>query len=85
MPPNASRLHVLLALLLVSAAAAGGHDDAAARRIMEEFAGFPASDDGDGPSTAFRVDSEGLQRQVRAGAPFPQPQARAVQGCNPLL
>jgi ureidoglycolate amidohydrolase len=57
---------VLLAFLLVgAAAAAGGHDDAVARRTMEEFAGFPASDGGEGPSTAFRVDSEGLQRQVR--------------------
>ena len=64
--PKASRL--LLAVLLVgAAAAAGGHDDAVARRTMEEFAGFPASDGDEGPSTAFRVDSEGLQRQVRTG------------------
>ena len=67
--PKASRL--LLAVLLVgAAAAAGGHDDAVARRTMEEFAGFPASDGDEGPSTAFRVDSEGLQRQVRLPVPL---------------
>ena len=64
-PTAASRLALLAFLLGISAAA--GHDDAAARRTMEQFAGFPASDDGDGsPSSDFRVDSEGLQRQVRS-------------------
>ena len=65
--PKASRLLLLALLLVGAAAAAGGHDDAVARRTMEEFAGFPASDGDEGPSTAFRVDSEGLQRQVRTG------------------
>jgi ureidoglycolate amidohydrolase len=71
MRPSRLLLLLLLALVLVGAAAAGGHDDAAARRIMEEFAGFPASGDGEGPrSTAFSVDSEGLQRQVRRLSPL---------------
>ncbi|KAG2630513.1 ureidoglycolate hydrolase [Panicum virgatum] len=75
--PKASRL--LLAVLLVgAAAAAGGHDDAVARRTMEEFAGFPASDGGEGPSTAFRVDSEGLQRQIDELASFSDSPAPSV-------
>jgi ureidoglycolate amidohydrolase len=65
-PNAASRLVFLAFLLVISAAAA--NDDAAARRTMEQFAGFPASDDGEGPSSDFHVDSEGLQRQVRTGA-----------------
>ncbi|CAN6343636.1 unnamed protein product [Urochloa humidicola] len=70
---------LLLAFLVVGgAAAAGGHDDAAARRIMEEFAGFPASDGGEGPSTAFRVDSEGLQRQIDELASFSDSPAPSV-------
>ncbi|XP_025808669.1 probable ureidoglycolate hydrolase isoform X1 [Panicum hallii] len=70
---------VLLAFLLVgAAAAAGGHDDAVARRTMEEFAGFPASDGGEGPSTAFRVDSEGLQRQIDELASFSDSPAPSV-------
>ena len=68
--PKASRLLLLALLLVGAAAAAGGHDDAVARRTMEEFAGFPASNVDEGPSTAFRVDSEGLQRQVRLPVPL---------------
>ncbi|CAN6352242.1 unnamed protein product [Urochloa humidicola] len=70
-------LHLLLAFL-IGGGAAGGHDDAAARRIMEEFAGFRASDGGEGPSTAFRVDSEGLQRQIDELASFSDSPAPSV-------
>jgi ureidoglycolate amidohydrolase len=46
--------------------AAEGRDDAAVRRTMEELASFPAYNDGEGPSSDFRIDSEGLYRQVRS-------------------
>ncbi|OEL27771.1 putative ureidoglycolate hydrolase [Dichanthelium oligosanthes] len=72
---KASRL-LLLAFLLVGVAA--GHDDAAMRRTMEEFAGFPVSDDVEGPFTASRVDSEGLQRQIDELASFSDSPAPSV-------
>ncbi|CAD6343221.1 unnamed protein product [Miscanthus lutarioriparius] len=76
-PTATSRLVLLAFLLGISAAA--GHDDAAARRTMEQFAGFPASDDGDGgPSSDFRVDSEGLQRQIAELASFSDSPAPSV-------
>lgn len=65
-------LPCLLSLLLLAGAAAvgQGHDDAAARRTMEEFAGFPASDDGEGGrASPLRVDSDSLQRQVHGAVP----------------
>ncbi|RLN27770.1 uncharacterized protein C2845_PM05G02740 [Panicum miliaceum] len=76
--PKASRLLLLALLLVGAAAAAGGHDDAVARRTMEEFAGFPASDGGEGPSAAFRVDSEGLQHQIDELASFSDSPAPSV-------
>lgn len=70
----------LFLLLLVAGAAAQGHDDAVARRTMEEFAGFPASDDGEGDRRAYalRVDSEGLQRQIDELASFSDSPAPSV-------
>lgn len=65
-------LPFLLSFLLLAGAAAGvqGHDDDAARRTMEEFAGFPASDDGEGGrASPLRVDSDSLQRQVHGAVP----------------
>lgn len=75
-PNAASRLVFLAFLLVISAAAA--NDDAAARRTMEQFAGFPASDDGEGPSSDFHVDSEGLQRQIDELASFSDSPAPSV-------
>ena len=58
--------HATGAPVSLGAAAVGqGHDDAAARRTMAEFAGFTASDDGEGGrASPLRVDSDSLQRQV---------------------
>jgi hypothetical protein len=96
-----SFLSLLLAVLAAGAAAAAqGHDGgAAARRTMEEFAGYPASDDplrvySDGGAYPLRVDSDGLQRQVKEPsdclsrnlALLPRRQrsvARARVGCVP--
>ncbi|CAD6267150.1 unnamed protein product [Miscanthus lutarioriparius] len=63
--PTAASCLILLAFLLGISAAAG-HDVAAVRRAMEQFAGFPVSNDDEGPSSDFCVDSEGLQRQVHS-------------------
>ncbi|VAI13294.1 unnamed protein product [Triticum turgidum subsp. durum] len=74
-------LPCLLSLLLLAGAAAGvqGHDDAAARRTMEEFAGFPASNDGEGGrASPLRVDSDSLQRQIDELASFSDSPAPSV-------
>ncbi|KQK05414.1 hypothetical protein BRADI_2g19950v3 [Brachypodium distachyon] len=69
----------LFLLLLVAGAAAQGHDGAVARRTMEEFAGFPASDVGEGyRAYLLRVDSEGLQRQIDELASFSDSPAPSV-------
>src|SRR4051812_8727089 len=45
-------------------AAGQGHGDEDARRTMEEFSGFPASDDAEDASP-LRVDSDSFQRRGR--------------------
>ncbi|KAL6623486.1 hypothetical protein ACP70R_033365 [Stipagrostis hirtigluma subsp. patula] len=78
MRTHATGLLPLLAFLLAAAEAAAAHDDAAARRTMEEFAGFPSSDDGEGLYSPFLVDSEGLQRQIDELASFSDSPAPSV-------
>ncbi|KAM0865053.1 hypothetical protein ACQ4PT_043521 [Festuca glaucescens] len=81
-----SFLSLLIVLVVGAAAADQGHDDAAARRTIEEFAGFPASDDGGASplrvysdfASPLRVDSDGLQRQIDELASFSDSPAPSV-------
>uniref|UniRef100_A0A0E0MPA9 Peptidase M20 dimerisation domain-containing protein n=1 Tax=Oryza punctata TaxID=4537 RepID=A0A0E0MPA9_ORYPU len=75
-----SALAAAAVLFLLAGGAVAGHDEAAARRTMEEFAGFPASDDDGrgGRSSPFYVDSDGLQRQIDELASFSDSPAPSV-------